>query len=180
MNFEKFVKISGNNLSKQIIEIIDDNETISATLCIHLVCEKLLEAWICGVCNKDNFFYLGDDRIIVDFSAKLKIAQALELPEPICKAISKINKIRNTIAHNQNIKGIEQKDFDSLASLLDNFLYENELKIIEKQIEIFDKKTSAKKMYIYKNTETPDKIKLLMVLLCLIDKIFNAAHKIAK
>ncbi|MDE9448174.1 hypothetical protein KKJ04_22405, partial [Xenorhabdus bovienii] len=55
------------NLPELSLQAVLTDDIIGSILRIHLMCEQLLESWICAACNQKNFFGNGKDRIRINF-----------------------------------------------------------------------------------------------------------------
>ncbi|HFC6387898.1 TPA: hypothetical protein ACFNMI_000965 [Neisseria bacilliformis] len=110
--FEKYSGTSDHKSYKIIKEAIKTSDEIGSILRTHLYFEKILESWIYSVCNQENFF--KDTQL--GFYTKLKIALNLGLPAEVSDIASRLNKIRNSIAHNVTTdrSGIDTKLLEGL------------------------------------------------------------------
>lgn len=157
MDVSIYMSIAGKDLCNTLLEQANHSSVVSSVLLVHLCCENIAEGWICSHCNNRDLFNDGDNKIRVDFEAKIKIAKNLNLPSPVYNCFKTINKIRNYIAHQSpEMKHIEIPN-KIIDSLLDN------LKNLESQYE-----TYWKPQFLHSNPDklvsTPnhDKLKLIL------------------
>ncbi|MBC8955048.1 hypothetical protein [Xenorhabdus sp. PB62.4] len=150
------------------------DDVIGSVLRIHLMCEQILEFWICAACNQENFFGDGNKRIRINFETKLNIARNVGLPVPLYNCTKIINKIRNEVAHDHDFKDIPNDKISNLVNLLNSYRldtpadkYSDEL-----PMKVSNDDGSVKGIYSINDPETPNKAKLFICFTMLKLKIF--------
>ncbi|MDX7988643.1 hypothetical protein FE392_15105 [Xenorhabdus sp. 12] len=152
------------------MQAILTDDVIGSVLRIHLMCEQILESWICAACNQKDFFGDGDKRRIrINFETKLNIARNVGLPEPLYNSIQIINRIRNTIAHNHECKEIPSDKIIALVNFLDSYRLDIPAgkHSSEMDMQVFNEDGSVKGSYSFSDPETPNQIKLFACFLML-------------
>lgn len=133
-----------------LLEIDDD---ILAILKIHLLCEHLIEAWVCSKTNQENLF-VEPVKINMNFSTKLKLARNMGLQKEIYSLFSKINNIRNKFAHNLSHTIISDKDIEDMKNIISN----NTLFI--DALNMSFQRSDKEEKYNIENNSTPNRVKL--------------------
>ncbi|EDV5024380.1 hypothetical protein ID80_005119 [Salmonella enterica subsp. enterica serovar Ball] len=158
MDVSIYMFIAGKDLCNTLLEQSDRSSVVSSVLLVHLCCENIAEGWICSHCNNKDLFNDGNNKIRIDFEAKIKIARNLNLPKPVYNCFKTINGIRNRIAHQDpKMKRIEIPN-KTIDSLLDN------LKNLESQYETY----RWKSQFFHSNPDelaskpNHDKLKLIL------------------
>ncbi|MDG2941163.1 hypothetical protein [Exercitatus varius] len=138
MNIEIFLKqfpLNPNKLNQKpwesLILAVQTEDIIGTVLRLHLFCEKTIEAYICGMCNQEQLLgynLSNNDKFIIDFSIKLKMAKSIGLPQKLYKVLSKLNLIRNAIAHVKDVD-IPKNHLQSAKTMLIDYLKEKDSSI---------------------------------------------------
>lgn len=136
-----------------LLHIDDDILTI---LKIHLLCEHLIEAWICSKTNQETLF-LEPMKINMNFSTKLKLARNMGLQKEIYELISKINSIRNKFAHNLSETIISNKDIQDMVNIILND------KLFINALSMSFKRDDTEEEYKIQGETTPNRIKLCII-----------------
>lgn len=127
MNKQMFInKVNEIGVNKLLIQAIQTEDDIGAVLRIHLLSERLSEAWICAACDADNFFGEGNYSVRINCSDKFKLARNLGVPDELYSALKMINSIRNNLAHGSGHNLISDESIDKLVNLLKGFQLENQ------------------------------------------------------
>ncbi|MDA5609172.1 hypothetical protein [Pasteurella multocida] len=132
MNTNIFTQIFTENLD-DLVKFINDalitKDTIGSVLRMHLLCEKIIETYICAICNQANLFGNQEKTsIIIECDKKLSMAKNLGLHNTIYNLLKNINSIRNNLAHNILSDPLPNNRIESSLDLVKNFMEENQLK----------------------------------------------------
>lgn len=150
-----------NQLKEFTSILLHTDDDILAILKIHLLCEHLIEAWICSKVNQENLF-IEPIKINMNFSTKLKLARNMSLQKEIYSLFNKINSIRNKFAHNLSQTIISNKDIEDLKNIIsNNTLFVNALKM---SFHRSDKEEE----YNIQNASTPNRVKLCILYFCVV------------
>lgn len=122
MNASIFMeRISNKVLAEPLIKIVDTEDIVGVVLRFHLLTELLIDSWICAKTSCAGLFGTeDDDRLLIECSNKIKMAENLGLPKEICSLVRKINKVRNDFAHRMNPDEIQKKHMSGLITLTKN------------------------------------------------------------
>lgn len=159
MNY--YTSIDLNGLLLKAATIDDDTGT---TLRIHLLCERLVEAWICACSG--NAYVFGDDakRLRMECSSKIEMAKNFGLPSDICEAIGVINSLRNDIAHNVSKQEIPDSRIQSIAAKTSNHIAKtNEKPLDNCYITIFDENGNEQETVTLKSESSKNRLKLYLI-----------------
>ncbi|MDE1486771.1 hypothetical protein KKI90_10275 [Xenorhabdus bovienii] len=181
MNPQLFVNQIGElNLPELTLQAALIDDVIGSILRIHLVCEQLLESWICAACNQGDFFGDGNKRVRINFETKLNISRNVGLPAPLYNSIRIINKIRNEVAHDHYFKDIPNDKIRNLVNFLDGYRLDcpTDKHSDEMPMKIFNEDGSVKSSYSFNDPDTPNKIKLFTCFIMLQTKLFCFIGKI--
>ncbi|MEN6734704.1 hypothetical protein [Klebsiella pneumoniae] len=117
LHFSSIMHMKEMNL--RFITIADHSDELSATLVIHMMCEKIIETWIEASTNNKNFFSGG---VNLTFKSKLQIAKNFSLPEECYNFMKTLNSIRNKFAHQIEKVKITENEMDDLYRSLSNYI----------------------------------------------------------
>ncbi|WP_368893577.1 hypothetical protein [Kluyvera ascorbata] len=93
-------------------------DDIGVVLRIHLLTEKMLEAWCCGASNNPSFFDGFGESLSMSYMAKLKLASNFGLSSFSYNELKLINKIRNARSHQIDNAAITDAEINSLMNLI--------------------------------------------------------------
>ncbi|PKB91062.1 hypothetical protein A8A01_03065 [Ewingella americana] len=113
---------SGVNISDLIIKATSIDDDIGTTLRIHLLCERLVEAWLCAHCDSMALFGTDKEKVKIECDSKIALAANLGLPKQITKTLKTINSLRNDIAHNSDNQGISDSRIQSMSASIGDYL----------------------------------------------------------
>ena len=147
-------KINQQEEFMSILLHIDDD--ILTILKIHLLCEHLIEAWICSKTNQEKLF-TEPIKINMNFSTKLKLARNMSLQKEIYELISKINSIRNKFAHNLSETIISNKDIQDMINVISND------KLFINALSMNFKRDDKEEEYKIQDEITPNRVKLCII-----------------
>ncbi|MCL6325000.1 hypothetical protein [Pectobacterium polaris] len=165
MNIQSFINHYGNiDIAPAMIAIARSEDDLGVVLRVHLLCEKFLEAWICGITGYDNLFVeapqSGDFNM--EFFQKLKMCQLTGLPDNAYRAMKKINDVRNSFAHRISTRSIQNGDIDSIShhvgTLSNSYL---SFPLSEYEARIRNENTDDWAVYSLVSVDTPNRIKLM-------------------
>ncbi|MBQ4768311.1 hypothetical protein F9U42_14305 [Pectobacterium versatile] len=177
MKIQSFMNYYGSvGIALPMIKIANSEDDLGVVLRIHLLCEKFLEAWICGITGHDNLFseapQSGDFQM--EFFQKLKMCQLTGLPESAYKSIKKINDIRNSFAHRLSVTAIKDSEIDSVyhhvGKLAETYL---SFPLSKFQIKTNDEDGKTKYRYELESRDTPNRAKLICLYSALIMCLFS-------
>ncbi|WP_447876944.1 hypothetical protein [Serratia fonticola] len=115
MDKSHFVKIfNEREMNKRFFKLAEQDDALSSVLVIHLMFEKIIEAWIESASHNVNFF---NDVNMIAFSTKLKIAKNFGLSDQVCSAIKSLNSLRNEFAHKISKTVISDAEIAKLETL---------------------------------------------------------------
>lgn len=142
-------------LFEEIKALIDNaKDDLLVVLRIHLMCENLLEAWICASIGESDFF-VHPKELRLTFSNKLGIAYNLKLPKPAYDFFKKINQVRNKFSHK-----IEHRDITvGLASELESTI----TKLVPHNAPKITISEDNKEIYSIDDPSTPERVKLCLL-----------------
>lgn len=133
-------------------------DDIGVVLRLHLLLEKDLEAWCICATENENIFQGFGENLSLDFAAKAQLAHNLGLSEDLHKVIKRLNKVRNSRAHQVENFSITSSEIDSLSALV-GFNYPPNLL----EMDAFLAKIDDGPIYSFKSSETPLRIKFMML-----------------
>ena len=111
-------KIKRINLQEELKKLINyAADDVLVVLRVHLMCESILEAWVCASIERVDFFD-SPVKLKLTFSNKLAIARNLSLPTPAFMFFKSINDLRNDFSHNFDYRNIPPGQSSSLKDLI--------------------------------------------------------------
>ena len=122
MSIEGYTRLGGDFSEPFDLEtikaLLETKDTIGAVLRIHFCFERFLDLWCNKITNCEDFFNFGKGNSRATFSMKIAISVKLGLPIELAAVLRKFNSIRNTFAHQTNIK-ISNQNFNDIRHLID-------------------------------------------------------------
>lgn len=106
------------DISNLFAKAATTDDDIGTTLRLHLLCERMVEAWICACCNCPDLFGTDKNKVLIECNTKIKMAENLGIPPELIKPIKTINSMRNDLAHNPTIQTISDPRIQSLRDTL--------------------------------------------------------------
>lgn len=100
--------------------MMKSEDDIGVVLRLHLLTEKILEAWCCSASNNPRFFDGFGESLTISYAAKLKLASNFGLNEHSYLEFKQINKIRNVRSHQIDNPQITDKEIQQMISLISN------------------------------------------------------------
>lgn len=173
-NMHIFMGIYGTQeFNSASIGVIYSEDDLTCVLKLHLLTERLLEAWICGCTEVDIFSTEHDVRFTPSYSTKLALAARLGFPKPAFEALDKFNKLRNEFAHKLSTNDIEMRYLESMFTHIERMpLGPDMQQIKDMKFGTYNSDESIKNEYIYTDKETPPRIKLILIYTSLTQRIF--------
>lgn len=93
-------------------------DDIGVVLRVHLLTEKMLEAWCCAASDNPLFFDGFGEYLSMSYMAKLKLATNFGLNQFTYNELKFINKIRNARSHQIDNAAITDAEINSLMNLI--------------------------------------------------------------
>lgn len=112
-------------------------DDIGSVLRIHLLCERMIEAWICAHCSCPTFFGAGDSKVRIECSDKIAMAYNLGMDRRLYSTFKTINSLRNALAHNPNQQSIPAPKIQSMAATLGEYMREHGEDISQVRVATF-------------------------------------------
>lgn len=100
--------------------MMKSEDDIGVVLRLHLLTEKIIEAWCCSASNNSRFFDGFGESLTMSYAAKLKLASNFGLNEFSYLEFKEINKIRNARSHQIDSPQITDKEIQKMLSLISN------------------------------------------------------------
>jgi len=148
-----------------VIKASQTEDTTGAVLRVHLLCEKMIEAWVCAATGFEQLFDDDGNQLLMECNTKLKLAKNTGMPEGIYKALKVINSLRNDVAHNPSKQEIPDGRIASIRSHLDNHLSSVGRALTAKQyINTFNDKGDELAFVTFDSEEPSNKLKLCLAL----------------
>lgn len=162
----------------QLLEMVLGTDTLGSVLRAHLICENLVEAWICSSCEQAAFFGAENSRLNIGFDTKLRIARNVGLPVPLYNALKTINTMRNEFAHNLGVKEIAQHHIDSLCDNVNNYMVRpTDVPVQKRYMDEFDENGDFMARHLISDKTTPNQKKLSIIVMEIFNKIVFTAAK---
>lgn len=110
---------------KLYYETVSSNDFLGAIIRIDLICESILEAWVCAVCSQPELFKQAKhSNGFIMFGHKAILAENTGLDSDVIKIFNRVNQIRNNFAHNPFIQDDVSREIEtpmtSIKSHFDN------------------------------------------------------------
>jgi len=103
---------------KRLTSIMESEDDIGVVLRLHLVTEKIIEAWCCAASNNSHFFDGFGESLTMSYAAKLKLASNFGLNDFSYKELKEINRIRNARSHQIDNSKITDQEIQKLITLI--------------------------------------------------------------
>ncbi|HGG9147531.1 TPA: hypothetical protein ACJJYF_001024 [Enterobacter cloacae] len=160
---------------------MSDDDTGTA-LRLHLLCERMVEAWICSCCDSTELFGSDRNKVRIECDAKIAMAGNLGIPPELVKTLKTFNSLRNDLAHNPSIQEIPNSRIQSMKDSLSGYLakLEDEEPLEKTRIGFLDADGKTIKEDSFDSTETPNRLKLCLIFIKIMKCLFKlvaANHK---
>lgn len=103
---------------ERLTSIMESEDDIGVVLRLHLVTEKIIEAWCCAASNNAHFFDGFGESLTMSYAAKLKLASNFGLNDFSYKELKEINRIRNARSHQIDNSQITVQEIQKLITLI--------------------------------------------------------------
>jgi len=168
MNPVIFIKIFGEvDISKLFLSIDQNEDELGSVLRVHLLSERLLDAWIAAHLDKEDLFQSSPGEKIKfnpSYGVKLGFAKKLGMHAGLCTCLQTINKIRNSFAHRYDCEPLSDKDMQAMVSILKGIpLPGNVRRVDDVDFTIIDINGKEKKRYLFNDEKTPNRIRLTII-----------------
>lgn len=110
--YGKFAEIFDKD---DFLSMLNTNDESTVVLKGHLIVEDFLNVWSSLITSTEDLYAGG----FVNFKTKINISKNLGLPDGICRALEKINDIRNRYSHRRKYR-ISTQEIDALRKSIDN------------------------------------------------------------
>ncbi|MEG5498271.1 hypothetical protein [Enterobacter bugandensis] len=160
---------------------LSDDDTGTA-LRLHLLCERMVEAWICACCDCANLFGSDKNKVRIECDAKIAMAGNLGVPSELVKTLKTFNSLRNDLAHNPSIQEIPNSRIQSMKDSLNGYLalFGDEITLEKTLVRIEGADGETIEQNAFNSTGTPNRLKLCLIFVkimkCLL-KLVAANHK---
>jgi hypothetical protein len=143
---------------------LSDDDTGTA-LRLHLLCERMVEAWICACCDCADLFGSDKNKVRIDCDAKISMAGNLGIPSELVKTLKTFNSLRNDLAHNPSIQEISDSRIQSMKDTLNSYLnkYEDEIPLEETKICITHDNGTITNEAPFSDEEQKNRLKLCLI-----------------
>ncbi|WGE51477.1 hypothetical protein NYR68_03585 [Actinobacillus equuli subsp. haemolyticus] len=158
-----------------LIKAVNTTDIIGTVLRLHLVLEKTIETYVCIITNQKNLFgfsSVDNEKFIIECSTKLKMAKAIGLPSKLYKASSKINKIRNEIAHITDVT-ISESDLKSALAHLTQYLAEQDENILKYGLELRESDGTILYNKTFGDKDISNKDKFILIVSTIVNEIHH-------
>ncbi len=178
MNPAIFMKIFGEvDISKLFLNIDQNDDELGSVLRIHLLCERLLDAWIAAHLDKEDLFQNSAGEKIKfnpSYGLKLGLAKKLGMHPGLCTCLQTINKIRNSFAHRYDCEPLLAKDMQAMANILISIPLPGNVKSVDDfEFKIIDINDNEIKSYYFNDEKTPNRIRLTIVFSNILARIIS-------
>lgn len=150
-------KIKRINIQEELRKLINSAvDDVLVVLRVHLMCESVLEAWICASIERIDFFD-SPFKLKFTFSNKLAIARNLSLPTSAFRFLKTINDLRNDFSHNLDCREIPSGKSSDLKDLISDLSV-----FATSEVTI---KNDSQISHEISDPNTPERIKLCLLFL---------------
>ncbi|WP_269934841.1 hypothetical protein [Serratia liquefaciens] len=176
MDANIFLNIYGNvDVTKAFTTISDNEDELSCVLKIHLLSERLLDAWISSTVGVEDLFENAKDERLkfrLTFALKLALAKKLDLPNEFVKCLQILNTRRNDFAHRYDCDPLSDADIEKMAAAIRSYpAPEKAIPIDEVKFQVFTKDGEPLAPFSFKSETTPRRIKLLIIYAAILVRI---------
>lgn len=178
MNTFIFRKLfDSDSVTNAMIASTESKDDLGVVLRLHLITETFLEAFICSAIKNESLFSTEGGRPFkLNYYKKLEFAAKLGLPQSSFKALDKLNTLRNNLAHQIQTDFINDSIIESLSSFVRNIDGDATLPLHEEMAEFFNEDGSQRARYSFKSTDTPNRVKLIILVSSLIRRTMGKTH----
>ncbi|CZW22192.1 hypothetical protein L8P35_10805 [Enterobacter cloacae] len=182
MNPAIFIKIFGKvDISKLFLSIDQNEDELGSVLRVHLLCERLLDAWIAAHLDREDLFENSAGEKIKfnpSYGMKLGLAKKLGMNAGLCSCLQTINKIRNSFAHRYDCEPLLDKDMQAMASILKEIPLPGKVKRVDDvDFKIIDSCGKEIKSYGFNDEKTPNRIRLSIIFSNILARVVTAVEE---
>ncbi|HHA2284403.1 TPA: hypothetical protein ACOEAZ_000446 [Enterobacter asburiae] len=155
-----------------LIKAALSDDDVATALRLHLLCERMVEAWICARCDCVNTFGNDKNKVRIECDAKIAMAGNLGIPSELVKTLKTFNSLRNDLAHNPSIQVIPNSRIQSMRDSINSYLVKlpNQNPLDITRIELSTAEETTPREYSFDSEQTPNRLKLCMIF----DKLMNS------
>ncbi|MGP2965964.1 hypothetical protein [Serratia ureilytica] len=182
MDASIFLNIYGNvDVTKAFTSISDNEDELSCVLRIHLLSERLLDAWISSSIGVEDLFENAKDERLkfrLTFALKLALAKKLGFPNEFVKCLQILNTRRNDFAHRYDCEPLSDSDIEKMATAIRSYpAPEKAISIDEVNFQVFTQDGKPLTPFLFKSATTPKRIKLLIIYAAILARIMAIVSK---
>ncbi|EOI1327382.1 TPA: hypothetical protein ACIJOS_001870 [Citrobacter koseri] len=101
---------------ERLSSMMKSEDDIGVVLRLHLITEKIIEAWCCAASNNPKFFDGFGENLTMSYAAKLKLASNFGLNDFSYQELKEINRIRNARSHQIDNAQITDKEIQKMIT----------------------------------------------------------------
>lgn len=140
---------------------VESDDDVGTTLRIHLLCERMVEAWICACCDCQDLFGRDKNKLLIECNTKISMAGNLGIPPELMKSLKTINSMRNDLAHNPSIQSIADSRIQSLKDTLTEYFTEPSME--ESKLGIFNAENQLTEEVSLDSDSSKNRLKLILL-----------------
>ena len=144
---------------------VESDDDVGTTLRIHLLCERMVEAWICACCDCQDLFGRDKNKLLIECNTKISMAGNLGIPPELMKSLKTINSMRNDLAHNPSIQSIADSRIQSLKDTLTEYFKQHptEPSMEESKLGIFNAENQLTEEVSLDSDSSKNRLKLILL-----------------
>lgn len=105
---------------KRLSTLMKSEDDIGVVLRLHLLTEKIIEAWCCAASDNPKFFEGFGENLTISYTAKLKLASNFGLNDFSYHELKEINRIRNARSHQIDNAQITDQEIKKMITHIGN------------------------------------------------------------
>lgn len=155
------------SVREAMIATFSSKDDLGCFLRLHLISETYLEAFLAGALNSKDLF--SDDpvdkvKLQMNYASKAQLAFKLGMPEGAYKGFMLMNKVRNHAAHHINNELLTSDFINNLKNFANSIGKREPDEIKKHGAQRFNDDGSIAENYTYGSPDTPNRIKLMIIL----------------
>ncbi|HCN5210835.1 hypothetical protein [Leclercia adecarboxylata] len=162
-----YIRIYGDHdISGALFTMAENEDELGSVLRIHLLSERMLEAWIAARIEvEDLFTSISSEKLNfkINYVNKLALAKKLGFNTAACTMLAKINSLRNKFAHSHDCAPIDDSVIATMKQALDSIPKHEKIFEIEDQKFTFKPQDSNPIIYEFNSKQTSNRVKLIML-----------------
>lgn len=153
------------DVSALMLRAVQSDDDIGTTLRLHLLCERMVEAWICTCSDCPELFGTERQKVLIECSAKIAMAGNLGIPSELIKALKTFNSLRNELAHNPAMQKIADSRIQSLKDTLTDYCKQYPVgpNLEESKVGIFDEHGQLTEEVSLGSDSSKNRLKLVLL-----------------